>query len=412
MQSNKTHWASLLTLIIFGFGILLLVLLAGLLALGSIFDLFTGATDPVSGIISAFAMGAVAMILMVSAWFVLQKTRGLNAADQTFRFPFAPWLWIVIPAVTVFGILFGGLVTLAELQWLSWIFLPILTLLVVLPPIWLFLGIASNGIELGPRWRFFTILGLGLSVGPFMMMVAEIVMLAVLIVAGAVYISFAHPDVINELNAIVGMMNTNMDENAILSVLSPYLTNPAVIAIGMGYIALLVPLVEELLKPLAVWLFAKSIDSPAQGFALGVISGGAFAIFESLNASSNGTTSWAIIVTARTGTTALHMVTSGLVGWGIASAFKERRIGRLLAAYVSAVLVHGLWNAATFGIAIASLGESVGRPEWIYRYAPAFLGGLVVMAVGIIAVLALSNRKLRKQLEAPHIEQESVESNA
>ena len=40
-----------------------------------------------------------------------------------------------------------------------WIVLPVLTVLVIVPPIWLLFGIGTKGMELGPRWRVFGILG-------------------------------------------------------------------------------------------------------------------------------------------------------------------------------------------------------------------------------------------------------------
>ena len=128
---------------------------------------------------------------------------------------------------------------------------------------------------------------------------------------------------------------------------------------------------------------------------MGLLSGAAFALIESLNASANGTISWPVIVSVRAGTSILHMTASGLMGWGIVSAFKEKRIGRLFAAYFSAVLIHGIWNAAAAGAGLSAIGESIGRPEWLFNFAPALICGLLVMGVGMFAVLLASNRKLR-----------------
>jgi hypothetical protein len=308
-------------------------------------------------------------------------------------------LWVVIPAVVFISILVGGLVTLVELPWLNWIFLPVLTVLAIVAPIWLLFGIASKGLELGPRWRFFSIFSLSMTVAPFVMVVLEVLVLVFIIIAGSVYVAVTQPGLVGELQALTELLNESMDEEAMFAMIAPYLTNPILIATGIGYIALIVPLIEELFKPLAVWLFARKIETPAQGFALGVLSGAAFALVESLNASSDGTTTWAIIVTTRTGTSVLHMLTSGLVGWGIASAFGERRIGRFFAAYASAVLIHGIWNAAAAGTGLASLGESVGRPEWFFNFMPALISGMMVIGLGVVALLFASNRKLRQQTE-------------
>ncbi|HNC09473.1 MAG TPA: PrsW family glutamic-type intramembrane protease, partial [Anaerolineales bacterium] len=107
----------------------------------------------------------------------------------------------------------------------------------------------------------------------------------------------------------------------------------------------------------------------------------------------------------------LHMTSSGLVGWGIASAFKEKRWGRLAGAYLSAVLIHGVWNACAAGAGISAIGESLGKPEWVFNYTPAMICGLLVMGIGMVAVVLASNRKLRHSQIQPIIE-EKVESPA
>ncbi len=401
MQTKQTHWASLLTLILIGTSVFFLLILVAALGVVSLMDLFAATGEAASEMISAVAFGFILLLLLLCGWFILQKTRGLEQADLPFKFPFAPWMWGVLPAIVIFSIALGGLATLAELQWLNWIVLPALTVLVIVPPIWLLFGIASNGLDLGPRWRFFSIFSLGLTVGPLVMIVIELVVLFTIIISGAIYVATTQPALMSELEMLTNMMTQGASEEALLAMLTPYLTNTTLIAIGISYIALLVPLIEELLKPLAVWLFARQIESPAQGFALGVLSGAAFALVESLNAGADGSTSWAIVVSVRTGTSVLHMMTSGLVGWGIASAFKEKRVGRLIAAYISAVLIHGIWNAAAAGTGLTALGESLGKPEWLFNFAPALVCGLLVLGIGVTAMLVASNRKLRKQLEMP-----------
>lgn len=400
MQAKQTHWASLSILFIIGMGILFLLTLTVTLALASFISLFGGTGNAAAEMISSFSFGFLTLLLLACGWFVLEKARGVAAADQPYQFPLPVWLMAVIPIVTVFSILFGGLATLAELPWLNWITLPVLTLLVIIPPIWLLFGIAAYGLDLGPRWRFFSVLSMSLTVSPVIMIFLEIFILVGMLAAGAIYAAIAQPEVVGELETLAGLMNENMSEEAMFALIAPYVTNPAVIAFGIGYIALLVPLIEELFKPLAVWLIGRRLESPAQGFALGALSGAAFALFESLNASADGTMSWAVIVTARTGTSVLHMLTSGLVGWGIASAVTQRRFGRLFAAYGAAVLIHGIWNAAAAGLGIAALGESVGKPEWLFNVAPALACGLMTLGTGVIALLFAFNRRLRKDFAA------------
>ncbi|MBK8783278.1 MAG: hypothetical protein IPO22_16075 [Anaerolineales bacterium] len=74
------------------------------------------------------------------------------------------------------------------------------------------------------------------------------------------------------------------------------------IAVGIGYIALIVPLIEEVLKASGGLVFASKIESPSlRKFVLGLLSGAAFALIESLNASADGTTSWLSLSAMRAG---------------------------------------------------------------------------------------------------------------
>ena len=412
MNTRPTHWPALIVLIALATSIIFLLILSAVMALVSMLDLFAGRGDPAGEMISAFAFGFSALLLTVCAWFVLQKTMGKEQADLPFVFPFSAWQYAAVIGIVFMGIAIGAVVSYTEIKWLGWFFLPLLTIFVVVPPIWLIFGLGTKGIELGPRWRFFAVLGMGLTVGPVFMVVIEVAILLFIITLGVVYLGLTNPAMIEELSLLSEAIRRTADEQAIMEMLTPYLINPAVLMVGVGYIALLVPIIEELLKPLAVWMLGKRIASPAQGFALGMLSGAAFALIESLNASADGSASWAVIVVARAGTSILHMTGSGLVGWGIASAFKERRIGRLIGAYLSAVLIHGIWNACAAGAGISALGESLGRPEWLYNYTPAMIGGLLVMGIGMTAILLASNRKLANTADKINTQEDKVESNA
>ncbi len=398
MKPNKTHLSSTLTVLAFGVSILFLILIVLFLGISSLIDLFRGDGDPAAEMIGAIAFGFEIILLLLCGWFVLQKAMGREQADLPFTLPFADWQLLAVIGLVLFGVIVGGIVAFTEIAWMGWIILPIATLFVIIPPIWLLFGYGTRGLETGPRWRFFAIFGLGMTVGPIIMIVLEVVALLGIIVFGLILVAVLEPAAFQEFMRVAEIVRIETNEDVILNLLAPYISNPIAIAVGIGYIALIVPLIEELLKPLAVWLFAMKIESPAQGFVLGMLSGGAFALIESLNASADGTSSWPVIVTVRAGTSILHMTASGLVGWGIISAFKEKRIGRLIAAYFAAVLIHGVWNASAAGTGISAIGESIGKPEWLFNYIPALICGLLVLGFGMLAVLFASNRKLRKSV--------------
>ena len=401
MQTKKTHWPSLLILIVLGLGVIFVLLLALGMGFSSIFSLITEDGDAAGQMINTFAFGFELVTLLVCSWFVLQKTLGHEQADAPFKFPFADWQIVVIIGVVITSAVIGGFVAYAEITWLAWIMLPVLTVLVIVPPIWLLFGIGTKGIELGPRWRFFGTLGLGMTIGPLVMFVLEMILLLGILIASIAAVYVQRPALFQEILNLGRILKLETNEDVILKLLAPYISNPIVIAIVTGYIALAVPMIEELFKPLAVWFFAKKIESPAQGFAMGILSGAAFALIESLNASGDGTVNWPAIVSIRAGTSLLHMTASGLVGWGIVSAFHEKRPSKFFAAYFTAVAIHGLWNACAVGVGVSMVGEYIGKPEWLFNIIPAMLCGMSTLGIGMFAVLVAANRKLRNPPLSP-----------
>lgn len=388
----------MLILIVLGIGTAVMLLISLGVGVSSIMGLFTNGGDPAGGMISSVAFGLEAVILLLCSWFVLQKTMRREQAGIPFKFPFARWQVIVVIGVVTLSALLGGVAAFTEIAWLNWIILPVLTILVIVPPIWMLFGLGTNGIELGPRWRVFGILGLGMTIGPLIMIVLELVLLLGGVIAGLVMVAIQKPDLFQEIINLGQRIQGETDQQLVLNLVAPYIANPAVIAAILGYIAVMVPMIEELLKPLAVWIFARKIESPAQGFAMGMLSGAAFALLESLNASGDGSANWPVIVSIRAGTSLLHMTASGLVGWGIVSAFREKRIMRLAAAYFSAVLIHGIWNACAVGAGISTIGELIGKPEWLYTIIPAAVSGMIVLGIGMFMLLIASNRKLGSAL--------------
>jgi len=401
MQTKINHWPSILILTVLGCSLAITLLFSIGFGINSLIDLFSNTGDPAGEMIGAFAFGFEMIILLVCSWFVLQKILGHEQAEYSFKFPFAIWQVFAVFTTVILSVAIGAGAAYTEIAWLTWIILPVLTVLVIVPPIWLLFGIGTQGIKLGSRWRVFSILGLSLTIGPLLMIVLELVLLLGMIMAGMIIAAIWLPGLFQEIVKLGGTLKQETNQEVILNLFAPYISNPTLIAAALAYIALLVPMIEELLKPLAVWIFARKIESPAQGFAMGLLSGAAFALLESLNASGDGTAGWPIIVSVRAGTSLLHMTASGLVGWGIVSAFREKRIVRFFSAYFCAVAIHGLWNACAVGAGLSVVGESIGRPEWLFNFIPAMLGGMFVLSIGMLAMLIASNRKLRSPLQLP-----------
>ncbi len=393
MTTNKTHWPSILILITFGISAAFLLLLFAGLGIKSISELLNSSGDPAGQMIVTFAYGFELLVLLVCSWFVLQRAMGREEANLPFKLPYAEWQTFAVIGVCFFSVLIGEAAAYTKITLLTWLILPVLTLLIIVPPIILLWGIGTKGIDLGKRWHVFTILGLSMTVGPAIMIILELIVLIGIIIISSVYIAIQQPALFKELVSLSKVLGQETNPDLILNRVAPYLKNPFVFGTLVGYIAVIVPLIEELFKPLAVWIFAKRLSSPAQGFAMGMLSGGAFALIESLNASGDGSMSWGAIVSIRAGTSLLHMTASGLVGWGITSAFHEKRISRFFSAYFTAACIHGIWNACAAAAGASTLGETLGMSSSLV---PAFLCGMATLGIGMLVVLIAANRKLQR----------------
>jgi RsiW-degrading membrane proteinase PrsW (M82 family) len=157
-------------------------------------------------------------------------------------------------------------------------------------------------------------------------------------------------------------------------------------------------MMEEALKPLVVWLFAGKIHFQAQGFALGALCGAGFALVETFNNSAQSD-AWAIVLIARIGTGAMHITTSALMGAAIFSALHERRYLRLIATYLLAVFLHGLWNLLAVTNGFSSLLIEVDGGD-SYQFIERSSGiGLALLTLILITILVNSNRKQPRKTE-------------
>jgi hypothetical protein len=305
--------------------------------------------------------------------------------------------WFIRPTILIMAfplVLFAGEWVIRNTT-LEWILLPPLHLLAVgLPLLWLvYLG--KRGLKVGSPQRKWGILGSGLVLGPLLIMILEIVAVLVLVTAALLYIS-TQPQLANEIMQLVQRLSQAPPTPQIIQrIVVPYLYQPGVVYTVFVFGAVIVPLIEELLKPIGVWLLAGSDITPRAGFVAGLLCGAGFALLENM-AFASSLENWALLVIGRFGTGVIHIFTAGLTGWALAFAWQQRRYLRLGVAYLAAVLLHGLWN----GLAILSLGAQLAPdpaevPTFVLNLAAAVPFGLGFMALSTFVLLLWANRSLR-----------------
>jgi len=395
-SQTSLHWPS-----VFQFGLSLLAFItlftfsASLAGLGllQIFDrsIFIYNTTPLLLMSAGVALSSI--LLLPSAWYALLRLTGRPAAA-------ARRLGVIVscltrPAVLVIivllAVLLGDFISRSET--LDWVVLPFLHVLAVGLPVLLLASIGWRGLPSGSPQRAWGVFVSGLVLGPALTVVAELLAILLLVLGGIFYISL-HPDLAQELMVLGEQIEQFQDTPDLsLPLVIPYLSQPSVLFVVFSFTAGLVPLIEELFKPIGVWLLAGRRLSPAEGFSAGVISGAGFALFENLAFSSTGA-EWTATVTLRMGTGLLHILTAGLTGWALALAWSHRRYLRLLVIFFCAVLLHSIWN----GLALVTAASFLTLPSWIDAVTLVTLatGGLVFITIISFVILLRLNRALRK----------------
>lgn len=337
-------------------------------------------------------------LLLPSVYYALCRLAGWKAFDLLHALrPLRPSLLILLLPIVI---LLGTLVV--RFTRLAWLFLPGLHILAVgLPVLWL-LYVAARDLPLGSAQRMWGVFGSGLVLGPGFILVAELAALLVCaFIAGAAIAS--QPDLLAQIRSLsIRMPGFSPTQEELLDLFAPYLFRPGVILAALTFAAGIVPVIEEIFKPIGVWLLWGRSLTPAAGFAAGALSGAGYALFESL-VMIGGSEAWPALVIARIGTAILHIATSSLTGWALVQAWNQARYLRLGLAYLGAVLLHGLWNGLTVFAAFGALSGQVhgaGFDPALARisvfFAPA---GLVLIAITAFTVLLWANRKLAGKVQ-------------
>jgi hypothetical protein len=397
---KRTDWLSVLQ-----FGLSLLAALGMLffmisLLLFAVTNLFIDAASTGEGELLGLLMlaanaGFTMLLLLPSAWYSLlnlfgQQERAL--ASQPAARSSLIWLFLV-PILLSAGY---GITRLGS----PWVYLlPIFHVLVIGGTAAGFYAAGSRGLSPGSRQRFWGLLASGLVLGPVLILIIETVFLIVFGLAALVNLT-SDQELLNRLIPLLeSFPESPQVSEQLLELLTPWLSSPLVWISVLVFAAVLVPLVEEALKPIGIWLIFRRPLTPGQGFAAGLLSGAAYGIFESLPLTVTGE-GWASVMLTRAGTTLLHIFTTGVVGWGLATTFQTRRIGQLSRAYLAAVILHGLWNSFTLLTTIGELNLGNLAPDHpllvLGRMSPV---GILTLASGSLVCLLVVNRWFVQRLE-------------
>jgi hypothetical protein len=350
-----------------------------------------------SGILGALSMAFCAALLLPMLVSSIRRLKGQEIHPAKLP-PVKLWQVAGLVSVWLFSIVFASIID--GLFDYGWIIAVPFFLLGVAIPVAGFVWIAMGGLPSGSWRRLWSAFGIGMAGSTLAAMLLEYLLVGIGVLAAGV-VAAANPEWRTVIVQLKDQITNAGDVQALLTGLAPYLTNPLVFLLILAFAAVLAPLIEEALKPAAVWLVGKRLRSPAEGFALGALCGAGFALLEGMMAASGATGMIGFGLAARAASSLMHITASGLMGWGIASARVEKRYGRLALTYLLSVALHGLWNGSALLAVYGTLRFTLqsATPDLLGAlFVLVGIGLLGLMLVSILVFLPLINHRLRKMI--------------
>lgn len=387
LSPGKTHLPSVAQLLISIFG--LVNLAASALVLG--FLVFIG--NSVAWLdaeadrqlrITAWLALAVSLVTLPSLVYAVRRlarkpqryasTRWLLLAASVGCLALAPLLYLVYKQPQFFD---------APLQRI------VISCLAVALPLWWIVELGRYKLKNGSVQRFWGLINFQIFAGLPLVIFFEMALLVVIFAAAGFWI-VGQPEFKPLWMTIQTQLMVNpSDFTSVTESMAVLWQKPVVLAGALLSVAVLLPVLEELFKPLALWFFIRQNWTPAEGFSAGLVCGAAFALLESLMAVTFvPADSWLTTLAARLGTGVLHIVTTGLTGWALVSAWREKGYKKLALIYLASTSLHGVWNFFAIFYGGGTSAISFLNPDSILvSAAPWVLGSLVLFMLGLLLLM-------------------------
>jgi len=375
---------------------LLLIALISFIAVllgGTSSDLGYLDSQVISSLLFTAGLGFTGILLIPSTIYSGRRLFG-NRPPITAQGDELVWLAYLFPIPILFGYLIQNGPT-----W-GFYLLPVIHVLANGASIFWVLNLGRMKFPARSAQRNWGAFGTGLTLTPAITFIIEIALLLIIGLFWLILIQ-TRPDLEQDILYLMNIVyESSPDAEIPARWVGEFVARPEVTGTIIFYFSLLIPLVEELLKPIAVYFLLGRKLQPWEGFIIGATAGAGYALFENLTIGS-GADTWTFVMISRLGTSAIHILTTGMVGWGLASAVTDKKYIRLAGSFLAAVSLHGVWNGLNIFNALAEFPayQEQISPFFVNfaRYAPA---GLVLLALGSIVGLIRANSLLRRAIIA------------
>lgn len=398
MPSENKKLPGVLMLLLSALGILFSLLIAA----GVVFNLAvlrSTASTPVE-LLPVASSGALALLAgMLQIPTLVLAIKSLRGKVSLIKHPalFKP---ASLAGLAWLGIMIAGVLAIrAQAAW--FVFVP-LTLMAVAVPVWWLVEFSRRGLPRSTAFREWGTLSIGLSAAPLFIMLVEITMVVVIALVVLVVLG-SQPGFLEQLGKIT--QNLNLYQGGVEQLehlLVEMARNPVIASALFLMIGVLAPFVEELFKPMAIWFLLKRPLKEYEGFSLGLISGGAFALLESAGLVNQiGLDTWVQAVALRASTGLLHIGLSGFVGYGLVSSWNQKRFGHAFLYLFGAVGLHGAWNSLAL---LSSFSATDMAAASAAEFQPSLgsilsVAGMALVFGAVLFLVLRINKKLRQSLQ-------------
>ncbi len=407
-KSNSKNWHTILSLGLSGLGIAYFLIQS--LSLGVLWIVnFSSPPSDLTEIISygllfwsSIFSGLVLVPLFILSLFQLQGKAPPKwlVTEKTVIRKISFWLFLLWPIIVMIGWFVAGRPMIAA------VFLGLINILVAgLPILWIYIQGSKDLKRIHPldQWRIF---GFSLTITPVIIIIVEIIILLMLAGFGLLYISYRtsmDPSFERDLVFLSNQVSIRQNDlDAVLEIIKPYMFQPSMIVWGLVIFAGVIPVVEEMIKPLALWSMAGRRISPQEGFVGGLLCGAGFALMENVLYFTATFTAmdWLILALGRAGTGVLHILASGLIGWGLARAWRDGKWVFLGITSFAAIVLHGLWNAVSLATGVAAL-LTMDSTLTIWQNFLYNAPTLIIFFISVIVMIVINRHFMKRNLADP-----------
>ena len=405
LKARGNNWRTIFALIGSAFGILFFLVQAfslGVLWLTSFLTSQTDLTQTISTGLLAWASilsGLMLLPVFLYSFYSLKARpipRWLVVQGHNFR-KISRGIILLWPLVVFVGWRLAGSPRAA-----AFLLGPVNVLVAGLPVLWVYQA-AQEKLEGGSPLRKWGIFGFSLTVMPAIVMVLELIAMLILAAFFGLWLTYQisiNPELEEILMGFVNQLSADPgDLERVIESLESVLLQPAVVFWGLAIIGGIMPIIEEVIKPLTLWFMAGRRLTPQEGFVGGVLCGAGFALMENVLYFTTVFVpeDWLFLALGRAGTGVLHMLTSGVVGWGLAKAWRDGKWLFSALTLFAAIILHAVWNvlALVTGLAPQFLLDADPTLGQTLLYNAPMVLLLLISALAMILI----NRHLRKNAD-------------